>query len=90
MIKGITREFEKFSISEVKKLLEEFQNLNTLQINYKNFYFLNKDETILLSTNSLIYRKEFGKLHKITAIDALRRYGINILLEVEEKCFCAL
>ncbi len=45
----------------------------------------NADETFLLSTKNELMEADFGPLHAITPLDALKRFGLDMLETAKEK-----
>ena len=49
-----------------------------------DYYYLNKEEDLLFSSDLPIWTDTWGKFHKISAEDALQRFGIDTIRECEE------
>ena len=49
------------------------------------YFWLTKDEKILLDNNSPLWRKDFGEMHPIAGKEALERFGIEAIDDCTEK-----
>jgi hypothetical protein len=53
-------------------------------------FFLNQNNDYLFTDTSELIEHDFGKLHPISAIEALKKFGLKQLEEVKEKSYIRL
>ena len=75
-----------FNIKIDYKFLEDSLVENLFKNADFNF-FLNKRNDYLFTTTSELIEHDFGKLHPISAIEALKKFGLKRLEDAKEKSF---
>lgn len=56
----------------------------------QDYYFLNKEESLLFNSDTPIWVEDFGEFHRISAIEVLLRFGVEVMLECDERCVASL
>lgn len=83
-------------IENIRKQLEDcYHILNDDNIiNFFNNsdidFYQDENKKYLLSTNSDIWEHRLGNLNSIKVMDALKKYGIDLLDEAVEKCIAVI
>ncbi|GEM_PF-5929245 len=82
--------------AKVKRALKQTQMVLDSQIVERLFsqstvaFFTNSSQTYLLSTKNELTEADFGPLQRISALDALKRFGLELLEATKEKGYVRL
>ena len=53
-------------------------------------FYADTNEAYLFSHNNELYEADFGPLHEINSLDALKKFGLQVLENTKEKGFVRL